>query len=552
MHSHASFRRATLGAALLLALARMPAHAGEAHLEGLASDTTFDQFIVKYRDGGATAATPTAIERSLARAAPAIAPDARGHALAVRHLRRMALGADVVRASRRLDRVDAATLMRRIAADPEVEYVEVDARMWPTLVPNDPLYPQQWGYAGSAASINAPAAWDKSTGNGVVVAVLDTGITPHSDLAANLVAGYDFITSATTARDGNGRDPNPNDEGDWITTASSCYQGVLRNSSWHGTHVTGTVAARTNNGTGVAGVAFDARVQPVRVLGQCGGVTSDIADAIVWASGGTVSGVPANATPARIINMSLGGTGACSTTYQNAINSAVGRGTTVVVAAGNGNTNVSNAQPASCANVIAVGAATSTGARASFSNFGTGVDIAAPGVGILSTLNTGAQTQGAETYAYYDGTSMAAPHVAGVAALVQRRRAAMGQPLFTPAQLEAHLKANVTAFPATPSQPIGTGLLNADAAVTAAVPPPAPPVITYFSCSGTGGGYCSVNYTSSSPVTFAWSGGFTSGCTGSTCSGVCGTLSGFTIKITVTLTNSVGSTSADGWPFCQR
>lgn len=552
MPSHASLRGTTLGAALLFALFQMPAHAGDAHLGGLAGDTAFDQFIVKYRTGSATAGTPAAIDRSLARAAPAVAPDARGNALALQHLRRMALGADVVRASRRLDRVDAATLMRRIAADPDVEYVEVDARMYPTLVPNDPFYPQQWGYAGSAASINAPAAWDRNTGNGVVVAVLDTGITPHSDLAGNLVAGYDFITSTTTSRDGNGRDANPNDEGDWITTASSCYPGFTRNSSWHGTHVAGTVAARTNNGVGVAGVAFDARVQPVRVLGQCGGTTSDIADAIVWASGGAVSGVPANATPARIINMSLGGAGACSTTFQNAINSAVGRGTAVVVAAGNDNVNVANAQPASCANVIAVGAVDSTGARAGFSNYGAGVDIAAPGVGVLSTLNTGTQTQGAETYAYYDGTSMATPHVAGVAALVQSRRAAMGQALFTPAQLEAHLKANVTAFPATPSQPIGTGLLNADAAVAAAVPPPAPPVINSVSCSGTGGGYCSVSYSSSTPVTFAWSGGFTSGCTGSTCSGVCGTLSGFTIKITVTVTNSVGSTSADGWPFCQR
>ncbi|KAG0750931.1 hypothetical protein G6F24_014800 [Rhizopus arrhizus] len=164
------------------------------------------------------------------------------------------------------------------------------------------------------------------------------------------------------ARDGGGRDSNPNDEGDWYG-ANECGPGIpASNSSWHGTHVAGTVAAVTNNSTGVAGTAFNAKVVPVRVLGKCGGYTSDIADAIVWASGGTVSGVPANANPAEVINLSLGGGGSCSATYQNAINGAVGRGTTVVVAAGNSNTNVSSSVPANCANVIAVAATTSAGA----------------------------------------------------------------------------------------------------------------------------------------------------------------------------------------------
>src|SRR5690606_35071991 len=160
-----------------------------------------------------------------------------------------------------------------------------------------------------------------------------------------LVAGYDFISDASIAGDGNGRDSNPQDEGDWENPYPS---------SWHGTHVAGTIAAVTNNAKGVAGVAFGARVQPVRVLGHGRGCTSDITDAIVWASGGTVSGVPANATPAEVINMSLGGGGYCSSTYQNAINSAVSRGTVVVVAAGNSNANVANFTPASCSNVIAV------------------------------------------------------------------------------------------------------------------------------------------------------------------------------------------------------
>ena len=145
----------------------------------------------------------------------------------------------------------------------------------------------------------------------------------------------------------------------------------------------GTIAAVTNNSTGVAGTAFNARIVPIRALGLCGGSSSDIADAIVWASGGTVSGVPANANPAEVINMSLGGNGTCSNTYQNAINGAVSRGTTVVVAAGNSNANVANFTPASCANVISVASITSAGARSSFSNFGTTIDISGPGLSLI-------------------------------------------------------------------------------------------------------------------------------------------------------------------------
>jgi len=229
--------------------------------------------------------------------------------------------------------------------------------------------------------------------------------------------------------------------------------------------VAGTVAAVTNNSTGVAGTAFNAKVVPVRVLGKCGGYTSDIADAIVWASGGTVSGVPANANPAEVINMSLGGGGSCSTTYQNAINGAVGRGTTVVVAAGNSNTNVSSAVPANCPNVIAVAATTSAGARASFSNYGTGIDISAPGQSILSTLNSGTTTPGSASYASYNGTSMAAPHVAGVVALMQ---SVAPSPL-SPAQVESIIKSTARPLPGACSGGCGAGIIDADAAVTAAI-----------------------------------------------------------------------------------
>ncbi|WP_063749869.1 S8 family serine peptidase, partial [Streptomyces sp. C] len=333
-----------------------------------------------------------------------------------------------------------------------------------------------------------PAAWDKTTGSGVTVAVIDTGYVAHSDVAPNIVAGYDFISSSTAARDGNGRDNNPADQGDW-SAAGECGTGSkASDSSWHGTHVAGTIGAATNNAKGVAGIAYNAKIQPVRVLGKCGGATSDIVDAITWASGGTVAGVPANATPAKVINMSLGGSGACTTSYQNAINAAVGRGTTVVVAAGNSNADAAGFTPASCNNVINVAASNRTGDRSFYSNYGAIIDVAAPGGetrratdtpgtvttpenGILSTLNGGTTTPGAEIYKPYQGTSMAAPHVAGLAALL-----VAAKPSLTPAQIEAAIKANARPLAGTCTGGCGAGLADATAtvnAVTSTQPTPA-------------------------------------------------------------------------------
>src|SRR5690606_14514741 len=236
-------------------------------------------------------------------------------------------------------------------------------------------------------------------------------------------------------------------------------------SSWHGTHVAGTIAAVTNNNKGVAGVAHGAKVVPVRVLGRGGGYLSDIADAIVWAAGGSVSGVPANGNPAEVINMSLGGSGSCSSTYQSAINSAVNRGTTVVVAAGNDNANVSGFNPGNCNNVVSVASTTRQGARSSFSNYGSLIDVSAPGSDIASTINTGSTTPSSEGYSLMSGTSMAAPHVAGVVALMQ---AAAGGGL-TPAQVEQTLKSTARALPGSCSGGCGAGIIDANAAV-AAVP----------------------------------------------------------------------------------
>jgi serine protease len=458
-HALAAATAAVLSATMLAAPASAAGN-GVVHTAGLDSAPAHDRFIVKYRDGSAQRTNAAALNRSLTAAANATL---HGKALGLKKLRRISTGAEVLTTARKLRAQEAESLMRQLAADPNVEYVEVDRLMKPVASANDTYYnSHQWHYWEAAGGIKADQAWDVTNGAGVVVAVIDTGITSHSDLNANILPGFDFISDTTMSRDGNGRDNNPRDEGDWFN-AGECGQNYASGSSWHGSHVAGTVAAVTNNNSGVAGVAYGAKVVPVRVLGKCGGYTSDIVDGIVWASGGSVSGVPANPNPAEVINMSLGGGGACSASYQNAINSAVSRGSTVVVAAGNSNANTSGFTPASCNNVIAVASTTRSGGRSSFSNYGSLIDVAAPGSDIASTVNSGSTTPTSEGYSLMSGTSMAAPHVAGVAALMQ---AAAGGSL-TPAQVESTLKSTLRPFPVSIDRDIGDGIVNAKAAVDA-------------------------------------------------------------------------------------
>lgn len=306
------------GTASLFLLLTLPAFAGEANLAGLESAPTHQRFIIKYRQ----TVSETALAQSLVAAARALPINA-GKQIALQRLRRLAIGPDVVRTDIPLDRAQAETLLRKLAADPNVEYAEVDRLNTIDFTPNDTRFNEQWGYTG-AYGIKATQAWDTSHGNGVVVAVLDTGITHHGDLDANVLPGYDFVSDSTVGNDGDGRDNDPSDPGDWVTLNQCPGGNRAANSSWHGTHVAGTIAAVTNNAKGVAGTAFGAKILPVRVLGTCGGYDSDIADAIVWASGGSVSGVPANTHPAEVINLSLGGGGACGSTFQNAINARWG------------------------------------------------------------------------------------------------------------------------------------------------------------------------------------------------------------------------------------
>jgi serine protease len=451
--------RHLLLSSIALSLLASPALAAGARLS-----TDYDQFIVKFKDGSVEHASAARRQVRL---------DAAGHAqgLEVGQLRRLAVGAEVIRTSRVLDAAGVRAFIARLRADPRVEYAEVDTRVAAHFVPNDPFYASQWHYPEAVAGIGTESAWGLADGNGQVVAVLDTGITAHSDLAGNVIAGYDFITSPFVSNDGDGRDADPSDPGDWVT-ANECLTGnAARNSSWHGTHVAGTVAAATNNAKGVAGVAFGAAIEPVRVLGKCGGAASDISDAIVWASGGLVFDVDPNPAPANVINLSLGGAGACGAATQAAIDVAVARGAVVVVSAGNNNADAANYTPANCNNVITVAAVGRSGARASYSNYGAVVDIAAPGGdggnSVWSTFNAGTTTPGAESYAAFNGTSMAAPHVAGVAALIGD--AANGT--LDPAEIKRLIEATARPLPVACPQGCGAGLVDAATAVTMASQP---------------------------------------------------------------------------------
>jgi serine protease len=464
---------AAAGLACATAIAGGPGGAA-AQVSGLSPQT--DRIIVKYKDalaagkGVARAAALPAGRSALVERA------GQQFGMTLKALRTTATGAHVFKLDRKVTLGEAKALAAELMArDPMVAYAEPDSIAVATMTPNDPAYRAQWHYYEPVGGLDLPAAWDLSIGSGVVVAVVDSGYRPHVDLAGQILPGFDFISDPARANDGDGRDADASDPGDAVA-ASECGSGEPgKTSGWHGTHVAGTVAALTNNAVGVAGVAFGAKVVPARALGKCGGFTSDIADAIVWASGGAVPDAPLNANKAQVINMSLGGRSPCGQTYQDAIDSARSRGTVVVVAAGNDNDDAINYAPGNCAGVITVAAITRAGGRAPYSNFGPTVEVAAPGGyvgeraadGVLSTLNTGQVAPGADTYAFYQGTSMAAPHVAGVAALMLA-----ANPDLTWDEVAARLELSARPFPADCAG-CGIGVVDAFAAVgAAAVPSP--------------------------------------------------------------------------------
>lgn len=419
-----------------------------------AAERPTNRLVIRYRQSGgkhqamAAAGTTSPTQASLFRAG-----------LQALEVRQRSGGAQLLRLNQRRSVADMQAIARQLMADdPAILWAEPDYWMDAQAVPSDPLYAQQWHYQEARAGANLPSAWDLSTGSGVVVGVLDTGVRPHADLLDNLLPGRDLIDTLSVAVDGDGRDGDANDPGDGCNG---------RNSSWHGTHVAGTIAAVANNGQGGVGVAPAAKILPVRVLGCGGGYNSDIADGLVWAAGGNVAGQPVNPTPAKVLNLSLGGMSPCSNAMQTAIDTARGLGAVVIVAAGNSNTAATRFSPANCRGVVTVAAVGRTAARAPYSNTGANVDIAAPGGnmstgsadGILSTLDAGSTTPAGDTYQYYQGTSMATPHVAGVAALMLARRADL-----KPFELEVLLRSQVRSFPVACAG-CGTGLLDATKAV---------------------------------------------------------------------------------------
>ncbi len=436
-----------------------------------------DQLIVKLRDQDAGAQTVTlgpGRAQALSNAAGAT----------LLPLRAMAIGTQVLKLPYRMTVVEAAAIAERLSGDPNVEYAEPDRIMRPLLVPTDLRYPEQWHYHdpvvdGEPGGANLPTAWDITTGaGGIVIAVIDTGIlATHADLAsARLLGGYDFVSNIVIANDGDGRDADPSDPGDWVV-ANECFPGSgASDSSWHGSHVMGTVGATTDNGVGGAGVNWMSKILPVRVLGKCGGFTSDIVDAMMWAAGNPVAGVPNNANAAHVLNLSLGGLGPCSITAQTAIDTITAAGTVVVIAAGNDGSDASLSSPGNCDGVITVAATNRAGGRAFYTDFGSVVEIAAPGGetiissnGVLSTINTGLMTPDAspagDTYAFYQGTSMATPHVSGIVSLMLSINSAL-----TPTRVLNELQANARAFPTgtgfdCSTSTCGAGIVDAGAAV---------------------------------------------------------------------------------------
>lgn len=458
--------------------------------------------------------------------------------------------------------ISAAALAASLAADPDVEYAVPNQRMRIATAPNDPYYlvgPAVAGGSGGpvsgqwylraptstvVSSIDIEAAWALTTGNSsVVVAILDTGVRKgHPDLNGRLLDGYDFITDAAVAGDGGGRDSDPTDEGDYTTAAENSNpngafykcdpdglgRAIPSPSSWHGTSTASLVGAATNDNFGMAGTAPGVKILPLRVLGKCGGLESDILAAMRWAVGLPVDGMPTNPNPAKVLNMSLGG-GNCDAFYQAAVNDVIATGAVIVAAAGNDDGRAVEA-PASCTGVVGVAGLRHVGTKNGFSSLGPEVAISAPGgncadtssgVGclypILAATDTGDTTpvrsSWTDSFNYTIGTSFSSPLVAGVVGLMFSRDRTL-----TPTQVRTKLTLTARPFPSPSSDPsvplcvapsatrqiechcttstCGAGMLDAGAAVAAvgasgptariAVTPAAPTAGSPVSLSGSG------------------------------------------------------------------
>ena len=429
------------------------------------------QLIVKFKDEGTTRRVLPLQSRLALLAADRGVP--------LSYLRPMALSAHVLALDHEVLFSEAQALAAQLATHADVEYAQADRRLQPMLVPNDVLVNQQTYLGNGPAAINAFAAWDITTGSpNVVVAVVDTGSRPHAGLAGRFLQGYDFISDPAIANDGNGRDADASDPGDWVTQADR--SGPLKgegcnvvNSSWHGTAVAGVIGANGNDHVWTAGIDWSAKLLPVRVLGKCGGMFSDIIDGVAWAAGLEVPGAPTNTTPAHVINMSLGdpSTSSCGPAEQSVFNAALAHGVTraIVIAAGNESDDIASHAPANCIGVITVGATTSAGDSTVYSNFGSAMTISAPGGqyplldGIYTLTDSGKTVPAGDAVEMGNGTSFSAPIVSGVVSLMLAVA-----PNLSATQVRSILTSTAKPFPATSSCTpgvCGAGIVNAQAAV---------------------------------------------------------------------------------------
>lgn len=420
--------------------------------------------------------------------------------------------------------VSSAQLVQRLASQPDVEWAVVDQRRYIRSSPNDPYFGAgqqsvtpavgQWYLrapdATAPSAINALGAWGISTGSSqVTVAVLDTGVRyDHPDLAGKLHTGYDFVSDRTSAHDGTARDADASDPGDF-TRRNECGTGeAAQASSWHGTQVAGIIGAATDNGIGMAGAGRDVMVLPVRVLGACGGTDSDIIAAMRWAAGlsSDVGGGAAvvNTHPAKVLNLSLGSTGACGQAYIDVLQELNGAGVTVVVAAGN-EAGLATDSPANCPGALAVAAVRHIGTKVGFSSMGPEVSVSAPGGNcvnltgeclypIITTSNAGLSSPTTNTYTSGGadasvGTSFAAPQVSGTVGLMLSLN-----PNLSPTAIRLAIQATARAFPVSgaaadilqcqaptaaeqlecycTTSTCGAGMLDAAAALQSVIPAP--------------------------------------------------------------------------------
>jgi serine protease len=403
-----------------------------------------------------------------------------GAGVPLQYVRTLATGAQLAALPGPVDAAQARAAAARIAADPDVEYAEPNWRAHAAAIANDEFFVSQGYLTNGVSSISAATAWDTTKGSpNVVVAVIDTGVRPHVDLAGRLLPGSDMVSPLQGANDGDGRDADASDPGDWVSPGESVDGNtdcVAHTSVWHGTSVSGIIASVTNDRVWTAGIDWYARILPVRVLGKCGGTVADIADGIAWAGGVRVPGVPVNATPAQVLNLSLGGDHECPRAYIDAINAAYARGFTraIVVAAGNASADVAGTSPANCPGVVSVASTTSQGNLARYSNFGA-VTLSAPGgqltarfttEGIVVLSNQGTTVPAADGFDIGGGTSFAAPMVAGTVALMLSVA-----PNLTPAQVQNILVTTAKPFRAgatCDTTSCGAGIVDAAAAVHAA------------------------------------------------------------------------------------